>query len=57
VVNEDQQLILRRMGAVTGDFASVDPHLSELVGKDVCIEGTLNPSKSTVFVSGWRVLP
>ena len=31
--------------------------LNELVGKDVRVKGTLNPSQSTMFVSDWKVLP
>ena len=57
LVNDQQQVIIRRPGRATGGFDYVDPDLHELVGKDVRVNGTLNPSQSTIFVSDWKVLP
>jgi len=56
LVNDHQQLIIRRPDRATGALDYVDPDLNELVGKDVRVRGTLNPSQSTMFVSDWKVL-
>jgi hypothetical protein len=56
LVSDAHEYIIRRPGAGTGAPNRVDPELHKLVGKDIRVNGTLNPSRSAVFVSDWEVL-
>ncbi len=56
LVGDDGEYLLRRPGA-TGAPDYVDPALEALTGKQILAKGTLNSSRSTLFLSDWEELP
>ena len=53
LVSPDGDYLLRRPGvSAAPDF--VDPDLDALAGKQIRVNGTVNASRSTLFVSHWE---